>query len=75
MIEELALTLTGTVSAILADGSKTAMRTYRCFVHWFGEQRRLEVVANEGEHPLLGVGMLLDHELRIDFRSGEIKLD
>ncbi len=74
LIDELALTLTGTVSAILADGSKTAMRTYRCFVHWFGKQRRLEVVANDGEHPLLGVGLLLDHELRIDYRSSEINL-
>ena len=73
-IDDLALSLTGTVSAVLADGSKVAMRTYRCFIEWFGEQRRLEVVANEGQHPLLGVGLLLDREIRIDYRSKEITL-
>jgi clan AA aspartic protease len=69
IVDDLALTLTGTVSAVLADGSQIAMKTYRCFVQWFDELRRLEIVANEGEHPLLGVGLLLDHELRIDYRS------
>ncbi|MEX0612348.1 MAG: hypothetical protein WD738_09435 [Pirellulales bacterium] len=74
VIDDLALSLTGTVGAVLADGSELVMRTYRCFVQWFDELRRLEVVANQGEHPLLGVGLLLDHELRIDYRANEITL-
>jgi clan AA aspartic protease len=75
IINELALPLTGTVSATLADGSKTVMTTYRCFIQWFDELRRLEVVSNEGQYPLLGVGLLLDHELRIDYRLKRITLD
>jgi clan AA aspartic protease len=75
IIDELALPLTGTVSATLADGSKTVMATYRCFVRWFDEMRRLEVVANAGQYPLLGVGLLLDRELRIDYGSKRITLD
>ena len=68
------MSLTGTVSAVLADGSQIAMKAYRCFVQWFGELRRLEVVANQGAHSLLGYGLLLDHELRINYRSNEITL-
>jgi len=74
LIDDLALSLSGTVRAVLADGSQIAMKTYRCFIQWFDEVRRLEVVANEGEHPLLGVGLLLDREIRIDYRSKEITL-
>jgi clan AA aspartic protease len=75
MIDGFGLTLTGTVSAVLADGSKVNMKTYRCFVHWFDQMTQLEVVANKGQHPLLGVGLLRNHELRIDYRTGEIELD
>ena len=75
VIDELALTLTGTAGAVLADGSQVAMKTYRCFIEWFRELRRLEVVASEGECPLLGVGLLIEHELRIDYRSKVITLD
>ena len=51
------------------------MTTYRCFVRWFDDLRRLEVVSNEGQYPLLGVGLLLDRELRIDYRSSVITLE
>jgi clan AA aspartic protease len=74
-IDALALRLTGTVRAVLADGSQIVMKTYRCFVHWFDELRRLEVVANEGQYPLLGIGLLLDRELRIDYRLKKISLE
>lgn len=74
-ITELSLRHSGTVKAILADGSEVALKTYACLVDWFGEQRHLEVVANEGEFPLLGVGLLLGYDLRISYRSGEITID
>jgi clan AA aspartic protease len=75
LVDEMALTMTGSVSAVLADGSEVAMPAYRCFVQWFGELRRLEVVANEGNHALLGVGMLLDRDLRIDYRAKLVNID
>jgi len=73
-VDELRLPLSGTVGAVLADGSQVAMRTYQCFIDWFDGVRRLEVVANEGECPLLGVGLLFDRELRIDYRSRVVAL-
>jgi clan AA aspartic protease len=74
MIDQLTLPLTGTVSAVLADGSRTVLKTYECLIDWFGELKRLEVVANEGAHPLLGVGLLRERDLRVDYRLCAITL-
>lgn len=74
VIEEPQLQHPGTVKAILADGPEVALKTYACTIDWFDEQRHLEVVANSGEYPLLGVGLLLSRELRISYRTGEIKI-
>lgn len=73
-IEELDLPQSGTVKAILADGSEVVLNRYSCEIEWFEGQRDLEVVANEGEYPLLGVGLLLEHDLRISYRSGKISI-
>ena len=43
-------------------------------VNWFGEQFDLEVIASEGDYPLLGVGLLADHDLHISYRSGEVRI-
>jgi clan AA aspartic protease len=74
-IDDLALVHSGTVKAILADGSEVALKTYACSIDWFGEQRYLEVVANDGAFPLLGVGLLAGHDLHISYRSGGITID
>ena len=68
-IDKLRLPKSGSVDAILADGSPIELNTYTCFVDWFGSTRRLEVVANDGDHPLLGVGLLLGLELRVNYRT------
>jgi predicted aspartyl protease len=75
LIDELLLTLTGTVSATLADGSRTVLTTYECFIGWFDEIKRLEVVANQGSTALLGVGLLLNRQLTINYRLGHISLE
>lgn len=74
VVDQLALIETGTVSAILADGSQVSLLTHSCVLNWFGQQKRLQVVANDGEYPLLGVGLLSGRELRIDYRSMIITL-
>lgn len=74
-IDGLALPHSGTVKAILADGSEVTLKTYACLIDWFGEERHLEVVANDGEYPLLGVGLLLGHDLYISYRSGEVTIE
>ncbi len=63
-----------TVEAILADGSLTQLDTYACLIEWFGEWKSVEVVANQGRFPLLGVGLLLDHDLHIDYRAKTINV-
>lgn len=74
-IASLGLARSGSVDAILADGSQIELDTYTCFVNWFGEERRLEVVANEGDYPLLGVGLLFGLELRVNYHTLELTLD
>jgi clan AA aspartic protease len=74
-IDDLALSHSGTVKAILADGSEVALKTYSCLIDWFGERRYLEVVANDGEFPLLGFGLLLGHDLHIGYQSSDITIE
>ena len=74
-IDDLALPHSGTVKAILADGSEVALKTYTCLINWFGEERSLEVVANEGDYPLLGVGLLAGLDLHISYRTGKITIE
>lgn len=74
-IDALALCQSGSVDPILADGSQIEVKTYTCLVNWFGEERRLEVVANEGDYPLLGVGLLLGLELRANYHTMELELN
>ena len=74
-IDDLALPKSGTVKAILADGSEIALERYACIIDWFGEVRELEVVAGDGHFPLLGVGLLLGHDLHISYRSGDITVE
>lgn len=75
IIDDLELPTTGAVKAVLADGSIVALQRYRCIVEWFGEERELEVIANSGEYPLLGVGLLLGRDLQISYRSGQITIE
>jgi clan AA aspartic protease len=73
-IDELRLLKSGSVDAILADGSQIELFTYTCVIEWFGSMRKLEVIANDGDYPLLGVGLLLGMELRIDYRNLKLSL-
>ena len=68
-VASLGLPLGPTVMARLANGSEIQFETYTCFLEWFDEWKRIEVVANQGQYPLLGVGLLLDHHLHIDYRA------
>lgn len=68
-VASLGLPLGAAVKAVLADGSKVQLDAYTCLLNWFGEWKRIEVVVNQGQFPLLGVGLLMDRELRIDYRT------
>jgi clan AA aspartic protease len=74
VVAQLRLPKSGSVDAILADGSQIELSTYSCVIKWFGAVRKLEVIANDGDYPLLGVGLLLRLELRIDYRNLKLSL-
>lgn len=74
-IDKLGLEKSGSVDAVLADGSPIELHTYTCLIDWFGNPRRLEVVANDGDYALLGVGLMLGLELRANYRTLKLTLD
>ncbi len=55
------------ILARLADGNVVTLESFTCILDWFGEQRVVEVIANDGELPLLGIGLLLGRRLMIDY--------
>lgn len=73
-IDDLQLEITGSIDGVLADGSGVALSTYHCELEWFGKLRASEVIANSGQTPLLGVGLLLAKELRVDYSNLELTL-
>lgn len=74
MIRQFGLVMSGSIDAILADGSSVELETYTIHVDWFGRVRSLEVIANDGPFPLLGVGLLLGRELKVDYTNLTVSL-
>jgi clan AA aspartic protease len=74
-INALGLQQSAAVQATLADGTQVVLETYHCELNWFGSWRKVEVVANEGRLPLLGVGLLRHRRLVADYRTNELTLD
>ncbi len=67
-VKKLGLQQSAAITAGLADGTQVVLETYSCIIDWFGQRRIVEVVENEGQVPLLGVGLLHDRRLEIDYR-------
>ena len=74
-IEELRLKQASMTRATLADGSSAEMETFTCYVEWFGGVYRTQVVAKDGELPLLGTLLLANHRLTIDYTAKTLVLD
>ena len=75
LIEQLKLASLAEAEAILADGTKVTMETYLCFIDWFGARFPLQVVANDGRFPLLGVSLLAPNVLHIDYMTKQLRLE
>ena len=75
MIEKLGLQQSAAVTAGLADGTQVVLETYSCVIDWFGRRRVVEVVENEGQVPLLGIGLLRDRKLEIDYRLHTVVIE
>jgi len=73
-IERLGLTCSAAVQATLADGTTVVLDTFACEIEWFGEWRHIEVIANEGRFPLLGIAMMCNRKLIVDYSSKQLEL-
>jgi|ERR1051325_2435932 clan AA aspartic protease len=73
-INALGLQVGSAIKATLADGSMVQLDAYECLVEWFGTWKRIEVIANQGRFPLLGVGLLKNRELNIDYKAKSLNL-
>ena len=74
-VERLGLKQASTTQAILADGRSVDLETFTCHVEWFDDLYRTQVVANDGEFPLLGTLLLAGRKLTIDYRTKTVVLD
>lgn len=74
-IDALGLPQSSTIVAGLADGNEVLLETFSCAIEWFGEQKIIEVVESNAQLPLLGVGLLRDRKLEIDYRLRTVALD
>ena len=53
---------------------RKCLDTYTCRIDWFGKTRKVEIVASTGSFPLIGVGLLEDHELNIHYPNRTVQL-
>jgi predicted aspartyl protease len=73
-IAELGLMKESSAEAILADGNLVELETFGCFFDWFGSLYETQIVANDGEYPLLGTMLLDGHRLNIDYEAKTVEL-
>jgi len=66
-IATLGLSKSSTVQGGLADGSVVAFDTYPCQIDWFGRRVHLEAMETPGRFALIGVQLLEDCTLAIDY--------
>ena len=74
-ITALGLPHSAVVTAELGDGSATMLAVYSCLIEWFGRVHQIEVIANTGTSPLLGVGLLQGHRLTIDYAAHTVTIE
>jgi len=73
-IAALGLVRTSAVPGSLANGSQVIFEAFRCVVHWFGSPR-LEAAINAAQpFPLIGIGLLEDCILAIDYPGHTVTL-
>ncbi len=74
-IERLGLKQASTTHAILADGRAADLETFTCHLDWFGNEYRTQVIASDGEFPLLGTLLLADRKLTVNYKTKTVVLD
>lgn len=74
-IEQLGLSKSAEIGAGLADGVVRSLDAFKAWVPWFGEVKEVEVVGSPGRTVLLGVGLMLGHDLNVSYRTFDVTLD
>jgi clan AA aspartic protease len=74
LIAQLGLVKESSAEATLADGQCVELETFASFIDWFGESYETQIVANDGEYPLLGTMLLDGHRLAIDYQAKTVEL-
>ena len=69
IIEAAKLEQTACIDARLADGKTVNLESFACTLNWFDDFVAVEVIANDGVYPLLGIGLLTDRRLTIDYKQ------
>lgn len=69
LVDQLKLSWLGHAQGLLADGSAHVFDAYLGIVVWDGDRRTVEVDGADSD-PLVGMGLLRDHELRVEVVEG-----
>lgn len=75
MVESAQLVQTAGIDARLADGNAVTLESFTCILNWFGEDVAVEAIANDGEYPLLGIGLLIGHSLTVDYTELTVTIE
>jgi len=75
IVSTLGLPRSFAVSAGLGDGTEVVLDTFTCLIQWFDQVREIEVIANKGQTPLVGVGLLQGHRLVIDYSTQRLSIE
>lgn len=73
-IAELGLLKESSAEGVLADGRSVELETFACFLDWFGDSYETQIVANDGQYPLLGTMLLDGHRLDVDYEAKTVEL-
>jgi clan AA aspartic protease len=68
------LSRSSTVPGALADGSRVLFETFSCQVQWFGVEKTIEAIGSSGQFALIGVGLLEDSTLIVDYPARSVTL-
>lgn len=75
LITQLSLPQEALTEAILADGSRVVLESYLCILEWFGQTSRVQVIANDGNFPLLGTELLDRRTLTVNYADQTVSLE
>jgi clan AA aspartic protease len=72
--DALGLPRSSAVPGTLADGSQIQFEARRCFVEWFGVSRTILPIIGTGRFALIGVGLLEDLNVAINYPARTVSL-